>query len=231
MARTATHRRPLAPPGTQAPATLSGELPVLGHSLEFLRGPADLLFRAQRELGEAAKLRVFNQTMVALFGPDAHAAVFRAPEPTLDPSEAYKMMTPVFGEGVAYDASPERMAEQFKMLVPALRDRRMRAYAGAVVEETERMTAGWGNEGTVDLPGFCRLLTSFTSSRCLIGREFREAMNEEFAAVYRDLERGVSPISYVNAQLPIPSFIRRDGRGHAWSGKSGQESTVLSLCG
>lgn len=62
----------------------------------------------------------------------------------------------------------------------------------------------------MDLPEFCRVLTSFTSSRCLIGREFREGIDEEFADVYRELERGITPIAYINARLPIPSFIRRD---------------------
>ncbi|MFI5290111.1 MAG: cytochrome P450, partial [Polyangia bacterium] len=35
-------------------------------------------------------------------------------------------------------------------------------------------------------------------------------MNEEFASVYHDLERGVAPIAYINAHLPIPSFRKRD---------------------
>jgi sterol 14-demethylase len=62
----------------------------------------------------------------------------------------------------------------------------------------------------VDFVEFCRVLTNFTSSRCLLGKEFREGMNEEFASVYHDLEQGVTPLAYINAHLPIPSFIRRD---------------------
>jgi sterol 14-demethylase len=70
--------------------------------------------------------------MVAVFGPDWHEVVLRAPDIQLSPSEAYRIMTPVFGRGVLYDAAPDRMAEQFKMLLPALRERRMRNYADAV---------------------------------------------------------------------------------------------------
>ena len=54
------------------------------------------------------------------------------------------------------------------------------------------------------------MLTNFTSSRCLLGKEFREGMTEEFAAVYHDLEKGVTPLAYINAHLPIPSFSKRD---------------------
>ncbi len=35
-------------------------------------------------------------------------------------------------------------------------------------------------------------------------------MTEEFAAVYHDLEQGVTPLAYINAHLPIPSFSKRD---------------------
>jgi sterol 14-demethylase len=124
--------------------------------------------------------------------------------------EAYKIMTPVFGKNIVYDATPERMGEQLKMLLPALKDRRMRTYGEAVVREVQETTSSWGEAGVLDFVAFCRVLTNYTSSRCLLGKEFREGMNEEFAAVYTDLERGVTPLAYINAHLPIPSFRARD---------------------
>src|SRR5690606_2373968 len=53
-------------------------------------------------------------------------------------------------------------------------------------------------------------LTNFTSSHCLLGREFRKEMTEEWARVYHDLERGIVPIGYIHPYLPIPAFRRRD---------------------
>lgn len=210
VAQRALGRAPSAPDGLRPPPQLSGGLPVVGHTVEFVRSTIELLFRAHRELGEVAGFRVFHRDMVALFGPDAHEAVFRAPDAVLSPTEAYKIMTPVFGKDVVYDATPERMAEQLKMLLPALKDRRMRTYGEAVVLETEDTVRGWGQSGVVDFVEFCRVLTNFTSSRCLLGKEFREGMSEEFAAVYHDLEGGVTPLAYINAHLPVPSFRRRD---------------------
>lgn len=198
------------PSGLKLAPLLSGGLPVLGHASEFVTGAIELLFRAHREHGEIAGLNVFHRKMVAVFGPDAHEAVFRAPDTVLSPAEAYKIMTPVFGKGIVYDAPPDKQAEQFKMLLPALKDKRMRTYGEAVVLETEESVRGWGDQGTLDFVEFCRVLTNFTSSRCLLGREFREGMNDEFASVYHDLEMGVTPLAYLNAHLPIPSFIRRD---------------------
>lgn len=189
---------------------LSGGLPLVGHSVEFVRATIPLLFRANQELGEVAAFKVFHRNMVALFGPEAHEAVFRAPDAQLSPMEAYTIMTPVFGKDVVYDATPEKMAEQLKMLLPALKDRRMRTYGEAIVDETLGTVRPWGRTGVVDFVEFCRVLTNFTSSRCLLGAEFREGMSEEFAAVYHDLEAGVTPLAYINPYLPVPSFRRRD---------------------
>jgi sterol 14alpha-demethylase len=203
-------RKKVVPTGLSSVPQLSGGLPLIGHSVEFVRSTIELLSRAQRELGEIAAFTVFNRKMVAVFGPEAHEAVFRAPDAMLSPSEAYKIMTPVFGKDIVYDAPPEKMAEQLKMLLPALKDKRMRTYGEAVVLETEKNTKEWGEAGVIDFVDFCRVLTNFTSSRCLLGKEFREGMTEEFAAVYHDLEKGVTPLAYINAHLPIPSFRKRD---------------------
>lgn len=119
-------------------------------------------------------------------------------------------MVPVFGKDVAYDNPPARMGEQLGMLRPALQDRRMRTYGEIVSEEVRRAVADWGDEGEIDLVEFCASLTNFTSTHCLVGREFREDMSGEFAGVYQDLEKGITPLSYIHANLPLPSFRRRD---------------------
>lgn len=200
-----------APPqGLRVPPTLSGALPVVGHTVEFVRSTIGLLTRAQRELGDVAGIEIVGKKMVAVFGPEANEAVFRAADTELSPSEAYKIMTPIFGKDVVYDAPPEKMGEQLKMLLPALKDRRMRTYGEIIVEEVEQSIASWGDEGEIDLVEYCRVLTNYTSSHCLLGREFRKGMTEEFAAVYHSLERGVTPVAYLNAQLPLPSFRERD---------------------
>src|ERR1700733_15023229 len=159
-------RRAPLPTGLREPPRLSGALPVLGHTVEFVRSTIGLLARAQRELGDVAAIDVAGKRMVAVFGPEAHEAVFRAPDTQLNPSDAYKIMTPIFGKDVVYDAPPDKMGEQLKMLLPALKDRRMRTYGEIVVEEVELSLASWGAAGELDLVEYCRVLTNFTSSHC-----------------------------------------------------------------
>ena len=46
-------------------------------------------------------------------------------------------------------------------------------------------------------------LTNFTSSRCLLGPEFRGEMNEEFSRVYHDMEGGILPIALPQEQVDV----------------------------
>lgn len=198
------------PSARKIPRRVSGGYPLIGHGIEFATNCLNLLWRAYQEHGEVAALKVFNKDIILFSGPRAQEAMYRQPDEILSPNEAYEIMVPVFGKDVVYDAPPERMHEQLGMIRPALQDKRMRTYGEIVAEETRRAVHGWGDSGEICLVEFCAMLTNFTSTHCLIGREFRERMSEEFAKVYYDLEKGITPASYIHANLPIPSVRARD---------------------
>jgi sterol 14-demethylase len=189
---------------------LKGGLPLVGHLVPFVRTAVGLLERARAECGDVAAFNVGPKKMVLLTGTAASEAFFRAADEVLSPSEAYRMMEPIFGKDVVYDAPPAKMAEQFAMLLPCLQDRRMRSYGEIIAKEVDRSVSAWEDEGVLDMYEYTKVLTCFTSSTCLLGREFREEMTEEFAPIYSDLERGITPLAFLNAHLPVPSFKRRD---------------------
>ena len=192
------------------PPKMPGALPLLGHMLEFGKNPFDYMMRLRNTLGEIGEFRMFHQKMVLMTGPEANEAFFRAPDAQLDQSQAYKIMTPIFGKGVVFDAPPHKKDQQLKMLMPVLRDKPMRGYAQVIVQEVEQMIANWGDTGEIDLLEFMKELTIYTSSHCLLGDEFRYELNEEFAKIYHDLEKGVNPLAFVFPYLPLPVFRRRD---------------------
>jgi len=195
-------------PGGAAPPRVSGGIPLLGHLLQLRRDPIELLDRAHRECGEVAELRLANQPLVMFYGEEAQEAFFRAPDEQLDQAAAYPFMKPIFGEGVVFDAPPERRNEALRN--QSLREKQMRGHAEVIAAETERMVQRFGAEGEIDLLDFFAELTIYTSSSCLIGKPFREELTPEFAKVYHDLEQGTDAIAYVNANLPIASFRKRD---------------------
>ena len=192
------------------PPRLTGGLPVVGHTVDFAKDPVGLLQRAYDECGPVAQFKLAGKKVNVFVGPEAHESLFRHPDEVLNATDAYKMMIPVFGKGVVYDTTHERMMEQLHMLHPALRNKRMRTYTEIIAEETQLMMKDWAEEGEFEACDFFGVLTSYTSSRCFLGAEFRNEMSEEFAHNYVDLEGGIIPIAYLNAHLPIRAFRKRD---------------------
>lgn len=112
---------------------LGGGLPVLAHALDLQRRPLELLMRGWQEHGEIFEIRTLGQRFAVFAGPEAHEANFHAPDDQLNQKEVYQFTVPIFGKGIAYDATPDLMAEQVGFLYPAVRDGRMQTYARPLV--------------------------------------------------------------------------------------------------
>ena len=206
---TAAEKLPERTQGHQPPA-LKGGLPLLGHMIPFARNPFEFMKKTADQLGEIARFKIFNQTMILLTGDEASELFYRSSDEQLDQSAAYKLMTPIFGEGIVFDAPNERKNQQLKMLMPALRAEAMREHSSKIVQEVEDMTSRWGDAGEIELVSAMKQLTINTASHCLLGKEFRYELTHEFAEIYHDLEKGVNALAYSFPYLPIPSFRKRD---------------------
>ncbi|TDC70636.1 cytochrome P450 [Actinomadura sp. GC306] len=178
------------------------------HLEELRTDPIGLMRRVRDECGDVGEFRLAGRRVVLLTGAEANEYFFRAPDEELDQAEAYPFMTPIFGEGVVFDATPEQRREALHN--QALKGSYMKGHAATIAAEVDRMVAGWGDEGEIDLLDFFAELTIYTSSACLIGRKFREQLDRRFADLYHDLERGTDALAYVDPYADIESFRRRD---------------------
>ncbi|GAA3212992.1 cytochrome P450 [Actinocorallia longicatena] len=178
------------------------------HLEELGTDPIGLMRRVRAEHGDVGAFTLAGREVVLLTGAEANEFFFRAPDEDLDQAEAYPFMTPIFGEGVVFDATPEQRREALHN--QALKGSFLKGHAATIAGEVERMTAGWGDEGEIDLLDWFAELTIYTSSACLIGTKFREQLDHRFAELYHDLERGTDPIAYVDPYADIESFHRRD---------------------
>ena len=194
--------------GWKDPPKVSGGDDPNGHLEELRVDPIGLMQRVRAECGDVGEFRLAGRDVVLLTGPEANEAYFRAPEEVLDQAEAYPFMTPIFGEGVVFDAPPERRREMLHN--QALRDKFMRGHAATISSEVDRMVGNWGDSGTIDLLDWFAELTIYTSSSCLIGKKFRDELDDRFARLYHDLEQGTDAIAYVDPYAPIESFRKRD---------------------
>jgi len=194
--------------GPAVPAPIaSGRLPLLGHLLELRRDPLGLLQRVHDECGEVGELDLAGHRLVMVYGAAAQEAFFRAPDEQLDQAAAYPFMKPIFGPGVVFDATPEQRKQAVRNR--SLRDQFMRGHAEMIASEVERMLAGFGESGEFDLLDFMAELTIYTSTACLIGKEFREELDSRVYSLFYELERGTDAIAYVNPNLPFV-FRKRD---------------------
>jgi sterol 14-demethylase len=198
------------PAAAAAPPRLPGGLPFLGQAAAYRRDPVALLRGGRERLGNVFGFHLFGRDVLALFGPEAHHAFFHAPEDQLSAQEAYRFTVPIFGKGIAYDATPQEMEAQMGLVFPALREARLQAYARVMAEEAEAYCDAWGERGEVDLPSAMSELTLFVATRCLIGPEFRLRLSTEFARLYHDLEGGLNLVAFFWPHLPLPVFRRRD---------------------
>ncbi|MEU9016140.1 cytochrome P450 [Actinomadura sp. NPDC048394] len=179
-----------------------------GHLPEMRVDPIGLFHRVREECGDVGRFRLADKDVVLVSGAEANEVFFRAPDEQLDQAAAYPFMTPIFGKGVVFDASPEERQQMLKN--QALRGDMMRGHAQTIEAEIRRMVAGWGDEGEIDLLDFFAELTIYTTSACLIGKPFRDELDASFAEHYHELERGTDAIAYVDPYADIDSFRLRD---------------------
>ena len=164
--------------------------------------------RIRDECGDAGWFQLADKQVVMLSGSEANEFFFRSSDSDLNQAEAYPFMTPIFGEGVVFDADPERRAEMLHNT--ALRGEQMKGHAATIENEVKKIIADWGDEGEIELLDFFSELTIYTSTACLIGLKFREQLDSRFAQYYHELERGTDPLCYVDPYLDIESFRIRD---------------------
>ncbi len=195
-------------PGGKPVPKLSRSWPLIGHLQELRKRPIELFQRVRDELGEIGEINFAGNRVVMMMGEEAQEAFFRGTDEQLDQAAAYTFMTPVFGEGVVFDGTPEQRKQALRN--QSLTAKFMQQHAETIASEVQRMMQTLGDEGEIDLLDFFAELTMYTSSACLIGKEFREELTSEYFQTFFDLERGTDALAYVNANLPIPAFRARD---------------------
>ena len=187
---------------------VSGDDGETGHLEELRSDPIGLMQRVRDECGDVGAFRLADKEVVLLTGADANEVFFRASDEELDQAAAYPFMTPVFGEGVVFDATPEERRRALHN--QSLRDKFMRGHAATITTEIERMVAEWDEEGEIDLLDWTAELFIYTSTSCLIGTRFREELDVSIAHLFHDLEQGTDALAFVDPYADIESFRRRD---------------------
>jgi sterol 14-demethylase len=91
-----------------------------------------------------------GKTFTYLVGSEASALLFNSKNSDLNAEDVYqKLVTPVFGEGVAYDVPHHIFLEQKKMLKSGLSQAHFRRYVPLIEKETLEYFERWGDSGEI----------------------------------------------------------------------------------
>jgi len=193
-----------------APPVWGGGWPLVGHFLSFAVNPLAVIREGYAKFGPVFTMRFLHYNMTFLVGAEAHTPFFRANDDELSQNEPYKFMTPIFGEGVVFDAPLAVKNQQLKFVAGALKGGALKTYVSQIVAEASAFLDGWGDSGERDLLDEMANLTILTASRCLLGREVRETLFGEFSLLFKDIDEGINPIAIFFPYAPLPAFWRRD---------------------
>lgn len=197
----------LKPSPKGAPPVWSGGWPLIGHFHKFAGNPLGAIRQGYDALGPVFTMRFLNYNMTFLIGKEAHTPFFTGTDEFLDQNEPYKFMTPVFGEGVVFDAPASTRHQQLNFITHAFKGNVMRSYVAKIVDETEKFFAeNWGESGQRDLLEDLSSLTLLTASRCLLGPEIRNTLFKEFSELFKKIDEGINPIAIFFPNAPLPAF-------------------------
>ncbi|MFZ2360026.1 MAG: cytochrome P450 [Anaerolineae bacterium] len=189
------------------PPLVSGALPGLGHVLEFRSDRTALMRRGFAEHGNIFALKLANQNVAILVGPENHKVFFSETDKALSIQEPYSFLRTTFGE-VLFLAPHEVYLEQRPVVLEAFRREKMLHYADVMQEVVQAWLSGLGDSGEIELVSEITHLVQEVAGNCFLGREVHQQLGREFWDLYIDLSKALDPLLPPN--LPLPKFIRRD---------------------
>ncbi|KAM0847485.1 hypothetical protein ACQ4PT_054991 [Festuca glaucescens] len=162
--------------------------------------------------GSVFTISLFGNHVTLLIGPQVSTHFFQGLDSDISHGNLLEFTVPMFGREVAYGVDIATRNEQARFYVDAFRQSKLRRHFDPMLQEVE--FSKWDKEGIVDLKHEFEELLMLISSRCLLGKEIREKMFDEFYTLFRDIENGVNLTSVFFPYIPTPANRRRD-KAHA----------------
>jgi cytochrome P450 len=176
---------------------------LTGNLNDFLTRRLEFLPEMQRTYGDFVALRIGSRRVYLASHPDLIEQVLVTDARHYIKHFGARLYTPVLGNGLV-TSEGDFWLRQRRLSQPAFHRDRIRAYATAMVDLTERMLAGWSEGRAVDVHAdFCQL-TSAIALKTLFGLDdpgdraaFTEALNEAFVLMGLRIRR----------LLPLPDWL------------------------
>lgn len=189
------------------PPLVSGALPGLGHALEFRSDRTSLVRRGFEEHGSVFAIKLANQNVAILIGPENQRVFFMETDKALGIQKPYTFLRAMFGE-VLFLAPHDVYLDQRTVVLEAFRREKMLHYQDVMQEVVQKWIDSLGQTGEIELTGEMVRLVQEVAGNCFLGHEVHQQIGREFWDLYADLSAGLDPLLPPN--LPLPKFRRRD---------------------
>lgn len=190
-----------APP----PPTVSGGAPLVGHALEFMRDPHQVIRRGYAEHGPVFSVDLGRKKAVFLVGPEYHKFFFRETDRIFSIRQGYETLMKMFDKGMLFFAHLTEYQEQMKVLMPLFQNNDR--FTGLMVEEVDDfMENVLGEQGEIDVTEAFGPLVMHVAARAFFGEEFRRKLGAEYFDVFRTFALGADVV--LPSWLPLPKFRR-----------------------
>ena len=191
--------------------------PIVGNYLELGKNPINFIKQGLDKYGPIFTVPMMHKNLTFVLGPEVSKPFYSGNSSTMSQNEVYGFMTPIFGEGVVYDAVPEAKWMKQRNSVsghlsskPGELSRGLVSYVAKIEKETIDYLKRWGDSGTVNILDALSELTILTASRCLHGDDVRDDMYEDVSRIFHDLDQGLQPYSVFFPYLPTEAHKKRD---------------------
>ena len=191
----------------QAPPLTSGALPILGHAVEFQRNRTQLMQRGFAEHGPVFGLKLANQNVAVVIGPEHQKQFFMETDGRLSIQEPYKFLQAMFGEAL-FLAPHDKYLEQRPLVQELFKRDKMLLYVDIMQEVVQEWLDGLGDSGEIELVSEIGTLVQEVAGDCFLGKEVNRAVGREFWDLYTDVGKALDPLLPPN--LPLPKFKKRD---------------------
>lgn len=189
------------------PPMVSGALPVLGHAAEFQRNRPALTRRGFVEHGSIFALKLANQNVAVVIGPEHQKQFFMETDGRLSIQEPYQFLKAMFGEAL-FLAPHDKYLQQRPLVQELFKREKMLLYVDIMQEVVQAWLDGLDDSGELELSGEIGTLVQEVAGNCFLGQEVNQAVGREFWDLYTDVGKALDPLLPPN--LPLPKFRRRD---------------------
>jgi sterol 14-demethylase len=189
------------------PPCAPGGLPLIGHLLPFQQNRAQFLASEYERFASIFSFRLGPKKVAVFIGTEAQELFFTKTDTALRMDKAYGFLRAIFGD-VAFVANPETYVAERHVLHAPFRGKKMPGYVDVMRHEVQHWLDGLGDTGEFELIREMTRLTQYVAGHALMGKEFCEAVGDEFWALYAVLARSLDPV--LPPHWPLPKFRRRD---------------------